>query len=75
MNNPSSHDDFLEMAQAINLLIEFGEAYSLARELNTDTESVLCRTTQMLLALLTNQAARPQDVEEVFPHNELLSDS
>lgn len=63
------------MTQAINLLIEFGEAYSLAQEANTDTHGALCRTTQMLLALLTNQAARPQDVEEVFPHNELLADS
>jgi hypothetical protein len=63
------------MTQAINLLIEFGEAYSLAREDNKDTDGILCCTTQMLLALLTNQAARPEHVEEVFPHTELLSDS
>ena len=75
LKSATSNVEFLEMARAIELLIEFGEAYSLAREVNTDTDGVLCGTTHMLLVLLTNQAARPEDLEEVFPHNELIADA
>ena len=76
MDSPASKHEYLEMAQAIDLLVEFAEAYSLAQQTGQDTETQDLRlSTQMLLALLTNKAAKPLDVEEVFPHDELIADA
>ena len=62
-NNPS----FLEMSQAVDVLIEFGDAYSSAAGNGDDPEGELVELTQTLLALLTDRAATRDDVEAVLP--------
>ena len=64
----------LTREQAQNALLSFGTYYALASARNQDSGGKLCELTQMLLAILTDCAARPEDVEAVFPHDECLAD-
>jgi hypothetical protein len=59
--------EFVEMADAVNLLVDFAELHSLAQTAQRDADGQLTEKTQMLLALLTNEPATPEDVEAVLP--------
>ena len=68
---------FLEMHEAIDLLVEFGDSYSLASQVGEDHDpgGELVESVQVLLALLTNTAASPIDVEAVLPFDQVLTDA
>ena len=60
--------------QLLMAVIAFGDSYVHASQKQNDEEARLRELTQMLLAILTDQAADPEDVEKVFPNDEVLSD-
>ena len=68
---------FLEMHEAIELLVEFGDGYSLASQSGGDHDpnGELVESVQVLLALLTNTTASPVDVEAVLPFDAVLTDA
>lgn len=70
-----STTQFLSMRDAIDLLVQFGDSYSMATTSADDPEGHLVAVTQTLLALLTDRAATPEDVEDVLPCTTVLSDA
>jgi hypothetical protein len=66
---------FPTMREAVAALSRFGHAFARARNFGADQDGDLVEQVQALLALLTNQAATPEDVEAVLPYRAVLTDA
>jgi len=67
----------LSMADAVEVLINFGDNYAAGLDGGSTPEldQDLMTACQLMLELLTGKVARPDDVEAVFPYEISFSDA
>jgi hypothetical protein len=70
-----TESEFPTMQEAVAALARFGHAFARARECGADQDGDLIEQVQALLAILTSEAATPEDVEAVLPYSAVLTDA
>ena len=65
----------LAQKESLNALVRFGDAYCAACVAKTDFNQALQEWSQVLLAVLAERPAWPEDVEYVFPYEICLADA